>query len=85
VSEVTSSQNVISSNNVTGGGVDYNSGQYIITFRAGETSVMFNVSIIDDNILESDEDFTLVIRSRSLLTLGKTNRATVIIADNDGK
>ena len=86
VSEVTSSQNVNSSNNVTGGGVDYDSGPYTVTFTAGQTSVPFDVAIIDNNILEANEDFTLTIIQSSLpdgVTRGNPFRATVTILDND--
>ena len=86
VSGVTLSQNVNSSNNVTGGGVDYDSGLYTVTFTAGETSASFNVPINDDNILEDDEDFTLTVIESTLpaeVTRGDPFRATVTIQDND--
>lgn len=47
-------------------GDDYVPGPYIVTFPAGVTSVSFNVSIIDDNMLESDEHIFLRINSSSL-------------------
>ena len=86
VSEVTSSQNVNSSNNVIGGGVDYDSGPYSVTFTAGQTSVSFDVPINNDNILENEEDFTLTIIASSLpsvVTRGDPFRATITIVDND--
>ena len=87
MSEVTSSQNVNSSNNVTGGGVDYYSGPYNVIIPAGVTSVPFGVPITDDNILEDDETFTLTI-IRALLpdrvTRGSIGLATVFLVDNDG-
>ena len=88
MSEVTSSQNVNSSNNVTGGGVDYGSGPYIVTFPAGVTSVPFYVPVNNDNILEDDEDFILTIMRGSLpdgVNRGDTDRSTLIIVDNDCK
>ena len=48
----------------------------------------FDVPIIDDNIFENDESFTLTIRGGSLpngVTRGSISRATVNIVDNDGK
>ena len=48
------------------GGVDYDSGPYSVMFTAGMTSVSFDVPINDDNILETNEDFTLTIDSSSL-------------------
>jgi len=88
VSEVTSSQTVDSSNNVTGGGVDYDSGPYTATFTAGQTSVPFNVPINDDNILENTEMFTLAIDSSTLpnrVTIGDPGQAIVTIMDTDSK
>ena len=87
VSEVTS-QNVNSSNNVTGGGTDYDSGPYSVTFTAGVTSVLFDVPINNDNIFEMNEDFTLTIIARSLpdgVTRDKAGPATVNILDDDGE
>ena len=84
MSEVTSSQNVNSSNNVTGGGVDYDSGPYTVTFTAGMTMASFNVPINDDDILEDDEDFTLTIWSGTLpnrVTHLGSGQSTVTIVD----
>ena len=67
--------------------MDYTSGPYSVTFPAGVMSVPFNISIIDDNILEDNENFTLTINS-SLPTgimVGNPGQATVPIVDNDGK
>ena len=82
MSEVTSSQNVNSSNNVTGGGVDYDSGVYNVTFPVGVTSVPFDVPINGDDILEDDEVFTLTIIANSLpskVSRGNPGRATITI------
>ena len=86
VSEVISSQNV-SSNNLIGG-VDYDSGPYTITFPTGETSVLFDVPINNDNTLELDETFDLSIDSSSLpaqVTVGGTGTSTVTITNDDSK
>ena len=88
MSEVTSSQNVNSSNNVTGGGVDYDSGPYTVKFTAGVTSVPFNVGINNDNIYEGNEDFGLTIIRNTLpdgVTRRNPNNARVTIVDNDRK
>ena len=88
MSEVTSSQNVSSSNNVTGGGVDYDSGTYTVTFLAGETTVSFDVPINDDNLSEDNEAFQLIIMSRSLpdnVIRGNPGKVEVTILDNDSK
>jgi len=76
---------MLSSNNVTGGGVDYDSGPYSVIFTAGVTRVSFDVPINDDNELENSEQFRLDI-FRSLPTnvnLGTPNTATVTISDDE--
>ena len=88
MSEVKSSQNVSSSNNVTDGGVDYDSGIYTVTIPAGQISVPFDVPINDDDIIEGNEDFDLTIIRTSLpdgVTRGDPASATVTIVDNEGK
>jgi len=87
VSEVTSSQNVNSSNNVTGG-VDYDSGPYTVTFTAGVTSVSFDIQINNDNIFEANETFSLTIEPSSLpsaVTLSSSATLTATISDDDRK
>ena len=67
--------------------MDYSSGPYFVTIPAGETSATFNVTIINDNILENDEDFDLIIVPGSLpngVTRGNPGRATVTITNDDG-
>ena len=47
---------------------------------------MFNVSIIDDNLIESNEKFILHINSSSLpngVTICNPGQTTVTILDND--
>jgi len=64
--------------------VDYVSGPYWVVFPPGVTTVSFNVSIIDDYVLERKEFFQLIIKKYSLpreVTLGKYSRAIVIIVD----
>ena len=88
MSEVTSSQNVNSCNNVTGGDVDYGSGRYAVTFSAGQTIASFDIPINDDNILEGNEDFNLIITPQSLpsrVTRTAPSQVLVIIIDNDRK
>ena len=72
---------------LTGENDDYSSGPYTVTFLAGVTSVPFNVSITDDNVLEDDENFLLTIDTSSLpnnVTVDNPSQATVTIVDNDG-
>ena len=72
----------------TGGGVDYNSGPYSVTFPAGVTTASFNIPITDDNILENNEDIQIEINVSSLpsrVSVSNPSQATVTIVDNDGK
>jgi len=69
------------------GGVDYDSGPYTVTFTAGQTSASFDIPINDNNILETNEDFTITINSSSLpngVTRDIPGTATVTIMDDDG-
>ena len=71
-----------------GEGVDYFSGPYMVMFEVGMTNGSFNVSIRDDNILESNEMFNLSIDASSLpsgISVGDIGVTTVTILDNDRK
>ena len=68
--------------------MDYTSGPYPVLFRAGETSVTFDVPITDDSILEDNENFMLTIDQSSLpgyVFCGNPDEATVTIVDDDRK
>ena len=59
--------------NITGGGVDYNSGPYNVAFPAGVTRASFSITINNDDVLEDHETFNLIIAEDSLpenVTLG---------------
>ena len=52
------------------------------------TTILFNVSINDDDIFESNETFDLIIDIYSLpsnVTIGDISQATVIILNDDSK
>jgi len=73
-------------NNVTG--IDYDFEQRTVTFVAGQTRVPFNVSITEDYILESNEDFALTIVRKiptTSVTRGTPFIAIVTIIDDDRK
>ena len=76
---------------LTGESIDYNFGPYNLIFPAGITSVSFNVTINDDNILEGNESFILIIAESSLknqafmFTAGAFAQSTVIIIDITSK
>ena len=51
-------------------------------------SVLFNISIINDDIYEGNETFNLVVNVTSLplnVTVGDPNQATITIFNDDGK
>lgn len=67
---------------------DYQFGPYSVTFPAGTTIARLNIPILNDNILEGNENFTLIINSSSPpdnIFIGDDDRVTVIIADDDCK
>ena len=52
------------------------------------TSVVFNISVINDTILEGNESFTLTIMNSSLpsrVNLGIPDNTTVTIVDTTGE
>ena len=74
-------------NNVTGGGIDYSSGNYTVTFPAGHTNVVFNVSINNDAILEGSEIFNLTISPSfvpSGVIIDNPDQIIVTIMDDEG-
>ena len=73
---------------VTEADIDYGAGPYNITFLAGRTKVVFNVTIVDDNVVETDENFTLTIDPSSLpskILVGSPSQTRVTILDDDSK
>ena len=69
-------------------GNDYTSGPYNVIFPTGNTSVSFDVPITNDNILESNETFSLNIISSSVpdqVIIGNPRQSAVTIVDNDSK
>ena len=70
------------------GGYDYKPGPFNVTIPAGEISVSFNISIINDYIFERNESFSLTIDSSSLpdkFLLQPDCEVIVTIVDDDGK
>ena len=55
-----------------------------MTIPAGMTKASFDITINNDNIVEGNEDFTLIIITSSSLLVGDTNKATVTIVDDEG-
>jgi len=71
--------------NVTGGGVDYNSGPYSVILPAGFIILPFSVMIYNDTILENDESFILTIDPSSTPDGVSDGQATVTIVDDDSE
>ena len=68
------------------GDIDYDPGPYNVIIPAGATSVLFNVSVTTDSIVELDEEFELTIDEASLPdVVSSAESTTVIIVDNDSK
>jgi len=73
---------------ISGTDNDYSPGPYDLTIPSGDISVSFNISITDDNILETMEEFFLIVDPSSLpdgVTVGSEGNTTVVIVDNDRK
>ena len=72
----------------TGKNGNYTLGQYRITLYSGATRVSFYVPITNDNTVEVNEKFDLVIDQSSLptnISAGRVNKTTISIVDDDGK
>ena len=69
------------------GGEDYTVGPFTVEFSTEVLRVPFNVSIINDNILEDNETFNLIINPSSLpseVIVTDRSQAIVTIVDDDG-
>ena len=74
--------------NITIGGVDYVNGPYIVKISPNLTKVSFNVNIVGDTLLESNETFLLTIISNELpnhVIINNPSGVTVTIVDDDCK
>ena len=66
-------------------GSDYSSISSTLTLTSSMAMVEFSIPIVDDSIVESDEQFTVVLSSSDPNVLTSVNQATVTIVDNDGE
>ena len=60
----------------------------MVEFAAGMTNALFYIPIIDNNLSESNKNFTIAIDPSSLpnrVTADDQNQAVVIIVDDDGE
>ena len=70
------------------GNMDFIPGPFNVNFTAGGISVPFYVALLDDDMLEGDENFYLIINPSSLPifgTVNDTDQAIVTIVDDDGE
>ena len=70
--------------------MDYNLSMetiYEFSFPANQTSIVINVLIIDDDLMEANESFSLKIGAKfnPLVKRGDPYNVSVTIVDNDGK
>ncbi len=64
-------------------GSDYITSSGTLTFEPGAITQTIAISIIDDGLIESAEDFQVVLTNTVEGTLGITKTATITIQDND--
>ena len=65
---------------------DYEAVNITITFPAGETTIMINISTAEDQVAEGNEIFYALLENpMDGLLLGANSEATVEILDNDSK
>ena len=66
-------------------GVDYVYQNYTMSFRDGDRSKSLLIRTIDDNVVEGDEEYNLVINNGSFPFRVKAegNQTTTIIIEND--
>ena len=60
----------------------------VVSFNEGVSNISVNISIVDDNLLEEDEKFSLTIDSSSLhsnVMVDEPGNTTVTILDDDSK
>ena len=72
----------------TGSSENYTSERYNVTISAGTTRASIYVPVINDDSLDFNKNFDLIINQSSLpfnVDVGNTYQTTVIIVDDDGK
>ena len=72
------------------GGSDYKGERFTVTFPAGVNVISFNVAIIDDNIAELAEFFTLYLEIPDAAAIlgvikGSPSTATISIMSDEGE
>lgn len=78
------SANYATSDGTATAGSDYTATQGTVTFPAGSVRQTITVPIVDDNVLESTETFSVALSSPSInASIGNPATATVTIIEND--
>ena len=70
------------------GGEDYEPGPFNVTIPAGEITVSFNISVINDNIFEGNESFNIDVDPSSLpsgVLVQPHSMLMITIVDDDGE
>ena len=72
---------------IIGGGIDYDSGPYNVTFPPGNTVVTFDIPVIYDKIKEDNENFTLSVSPQlpPLISHDDVIEAIIILRNIDCK
>ena len=65
-------------------GSDYLGGQYLVQFSASEVTKTLMIEIINNNIVEDNEMFQLILTAEGQLAVGNRDVATVVITDDEG-
>ena len=66
-------------------GVDYRPLDETLTFSEAVTMITVNISLLDDNTLEGDEDFKAELSTSSGSNVGLGMDAIITIVDDDSK
>ena len=66
-------------------GVDYRPLDVTLTFSETVTAIIVNVTLLNDNALEGDEDFKARLSTSSGSNVGLWSDTIITIVDDDGK
>ena len=77
--------NYVTADGTATAGQDYVASSGVLSFAAGETTQQISIPILEDELSEPSEEFTVTLTDPlNRLVLGAQNVATVRILDNDG-
>ena len=75
---------VFTSIHVPLGGLDFMPSSVEVTFSSGSDLICLEKRTIDDNVVESEETFTVSLTTSQERVVFIRDSAVVVIADNDG-